>query len=670
MTKPRLSLLLGVLMTGVVSGLCGAESGLELVERMPRQPQPWLLIDWLEKARSFDALAFNEKAVGEYLPLVRVREKGRNIPGPAFDLPTFVGAPAGRPGEAINCLAAVAGGLLVGIDKSNQNCRDWVGMCLDWHSREAGVVVNNAAGRPGNSFWYDLFSSVLFFELADLQPQRADLTAAMRTTAERWHGAVVALGGPAAEFNHTAFRFASMTPHDNGKWREPDAAAGLAWLMYAAWRRFDEPRYLEAARWCLDYLERWDGEKGNPGYEVLQYFAPIVAARLNVEAGGKYDVRKMLGWSFSENTSRPTARPNWGMIAERWGQYDVHGLLGSTRDGGGYAFAMNTFHGVAALAPVARYHPEYARSFGRWLLNVANNARLFYPDQWPASRQSSASWKGDPAGAVAYEGLRKHARVRAESITAAATGTAVSAASWTFRLPAQVTQATGHCVGTATAPTPAGAYVIETDEGGGFREVGRWPRENLESAAKHTVTFAVSPKATTVAVWLSRRAATVATEPSLQVSVRCFTEISPFATGDPLVLEWGSATDFGLYGSSHVGFLAAVVEATNVPGTVRANLTATDFFRAPAHPTWLYYNPDDHPATFTVKAEADGRFDLYDAVTHRFLTRAASGSAEFSLEPDAAAVIVLVPAGGSLERRGPELGLNGVVIDYAVPDAT
>lgn len=654
MTKVRHGILLGMLATGLASGLVGAKTNLGLVERMPRSPRPWRLIDWHERARLFDALAFDEKATGQYLPLVRVREKGRNIPGPVFDLPTFVGASPDKASEAINCLAAVAGGLLVGIDKGNQNGRDWVGMCLDWYPRDAGVVVNNASGRPGNSFWYDLFPSVLFFELADLQPKRAELSTAMRATAEHWRDAVVALGGPAAEFNHTAFRFASMTGYVNGKWREPDAAAGLAWLMHAAWRRFGDPRFLEASRWCLDYLERWDEARGNPGYEVLHYYAPIVAARMNAEAGGHYDVQKMLGWSFSENLTRPTARPNWGMIAERWGHYDVHGLLGSTRDGGGYAFAMNSFQAVAALAPVVRYQTDQARMFGRWLLNVANNARLFYPDQWPAVQQSSPEWKGSPAGAIAYEGLRKHPRVQARRV-------ARPDGVWAFELPDQVTQATGHCAATVTTPGPVGAFIIECDEGAGFRDVGRWPRQDLAVNGKHTVAFAVSSPARNVSVRLRKQGGAGPT-PGFRVSITCFLESSPFATGDPQVLEWGSPTDLGLYGSSHVGFLAAVVGPTNVPGTVRANLTATDFFREAAYPTWLYYNPRDQPVKFSVKHE--GSFDLYDAVSHRFLVRAGRDQAEFSLESDAAAVIVVVPAGRSGERRGSELRVDGVVIDY------
>lgn len=656
-------MVVAVLLCGAfeIVGFAGDSTGLPLVDRMPRQPQPWRLIDWREKALHFDRLVFDEQATGKYLPFVRVRERGRNIAGPAFGLPSFVGAPEGKASEAITCLAAVVGGLLVGIDKANQHGRDWVGMCLEWYSPDLGVVVNNPAGRPGNSFWYDLFSAVLFFQLADLQPQRADLDAAMRATALRWRDALVAMGGPEADFNHTAFRFSSMTPHDNGRWREPDAAAGLAWLMHAAWRRHADPRFLEASRWCLDYLERWDPARGNPGYEILHLLAPIVAVRLNVEAGANYNVDRVLAWAFSENLDRPTVRPGWGMIAARWGTHDVYGLCGSTSDGGGYAFAMNSFHAVAALAPVVRYEPRFARAFGRWLLNVANNACWFYPDQWPPEQQSSADWRGSPEAAIAYEGLRRYPRRRARVVVGQP-----GAAIWRFQLPERAAEATGHCTAVIPAGTAIGAFAIETDEGRGFREVSRWPKSVADPSARHTVTFAVSPRVKDVAVRLRSQDGSQP-PPDLRIVIRCFLEEpSPFATGDPLVLEWGSATDLGLYGSAHVGFLAAVVEPTGVPGSVRANVAVTDFFRADSYPTFLYYNPKETPVTFSVEGPTSG-FDLYDAVTHRFLVRGAVGHAEFTLPADAAAVTVVVPEGVVLSQIGTRLEAGGVIIDYQRP---
>ena len=47
--------------------------------------------------------------------------------------------------------------------------------------------------------------------------------------------------------------------------------------------------------------------------------------------------------------------------------------------------------------------------------------------------------------------------------------------------------------------------------------------------------------------------------------------------------DW-APTDFGLYGSSHVGLMAACIGATNDEKILQLDLLATDFFHAPAYP--------------------------------------------------------------------------------------
>ena len=59
------------------------------------------------------------------------------------------------------------------------------------------------------------------------------------------------------------------------------------------------------------------------------------------------------------------------------------------------------------MAPVARYQPRYARLLGRWLLQVAANANLFYPDTLPTNMQSSAAWvQQTGVESISYEGVR------------------------------------------------------------------------------------------------------------------------------------------------------------------------------------------------------------------------------------------------------------------------
>ena len=102
---------------------------------------------------------------------------------------------------------------------------------------------------------------------------------------------------------------------------------------------------------------------------------------------------KILNWCFDVSNGRR----GWGVMASATGAGTIAtGLWAASTDGAGYAFTMNTFVHAAALVPLARYQPRYARAIGKWMLNAANAARLFYPDALPESHQTSAFWKGDP----------------------------------------------------------------------------------------------------------------------------------------------------------------------------------------------------------------------------------------------------------------------------------
>ena len=68
---------------------------------------------------------------------------------------------------------------------------------------------------------------------------------------------------------------------------------------------------------------------------------------------------------------------------------------------------MNSFAAAGIIAPVVRYQPQFARLLGRWLLHVAANANLFYPDTLPTNMQSSAAWPQQTGvTSVSYEGVR------------------------------------------------------------------------------------------------------------------------------------------------------------------------------------------------------------------------------------------------------------------------
>ncbi len=137
---------------------------------------------------------------------------------------------------------------------------------------------------------------------------------------------------------------------------------------------------------------------------------------------------------------------------------------------------------------------------------------------------------------------------------------------------------------------------------------------------------------------------------------------TPFATGDALRNGW-APTNFGLYGASSVGYLAAVVDPTNVTGILRLDLRKTDWYRSNAYQSFLVYNPHGTaqdvqiPLTF-------GTYDVYDAATDTWLARGVQGTATVNIPADAARVLIFPTSGGTEATAGGRLTVNGVVVDY------
>jgi hypothetical protein len=395
------------------------------VGQMPNIPQPFHMKDWKQAAADYDELIFDFEAKGDFLPLIWWDHTGRNTGKDTFGLPSYVGARReGSNHEAINCVTAVLGATIAGIDKSNQGGRNWVEMCESYYNTENGenLFLNRTNAKAGGSFWYEVYPHILTYSLAHYYPKTGSLESIMKQTADKWQEASYELGGKDGipDFNHLAYDFGQRKPVDNGRWKEPEAAAGIAWLQYMAYAKWGDPRHLEAAEGCLQFLEQ---SADNPFYEILLPYGAYTAARMNAELGRHYDVAKLLNWCFEGDSA---CRPGWGIIAERWGDYDCHGLCGSLTDWGqrwdreqdnaspsykedmsGYAFAANTFSLAASFVPLVRYDSRFARDIGKWMLNAANSARLFYPDALPGIQQSCSFFRSDPKHVIAYEGLRK-----------------------------------------------------------------------------------------------------------------------------------------------------------------------------------------------------------------------------------------------------------------------
>jgi len=59
------------------------------------------------------------------------------------------------------------------------------------------------------------------------------------------------------------------------------------------------------------------------------------------------------------------------------------------------------------LVPMVKYEPQYAKTIAKYMLNVVNAARLFYPDQVDNAHQWLPELKDLTHGIIGYEGIRK-----------------------------------------------------------------------------------------------------------------------------------------------------------------------------------------------------------------------------------------------------------------------
>ena len=380
------------------------------VEQMPNEPSPFNVRDWREVALRYDSFVYDLSKTGQYLPLVYLESNGVNYPqNPAFGLHTYVGTNSPLGNEAINVLPSLVGATLVGADKSNQFDQNWLLMSQDFFNNNNGenIYLNSRNGGSGNDWWYDLMPNVYFYQLYDLYPDAggaADLQFA--TVADRFLASVRTLGGndkpwQKANMDYRAFNFKTMQPNAAGV-HEPEAAGAYAWVLYNAYQQTGNPAYLQGAEWSLEFLNDWNS---NPSYELQLPYGSYTAARMNAELHTNYDIEKMVNWSFDRGPLR-----GWGTIVGTWGGFNVSGLVGEANDNGNdYAFQLNGVQQAAMLAPMVRYDKRFARAIGKWLLNLTNATRLFYPGFLPASLQDASAWSNtnDPDRTLGYEALRE-----------------------------------------------------------------------------------------------------------------------------------------------------------------------------------------------------------------------------------------------------------------------
>ena len=522
------------------------------ISQMPFIPNNFEYKNWRVLAQKYDSLVYDVQRTGQYLPLSYMIPQGVNYPERKFfGLHTYVGTNSPLGNEAINVLPSLVGASLVGIDKSNQFGNNWILMSQDFFNKKNGenIYLNNNFTSSGNDWWYDLMPNLFFYQLFHLYPSvGGNADQQFITIADRFLEAVKTMGGDAtpwqkANMNYRAFKFKTQEPNASGV-KEPEAAGAYAWVLYNAYSRTGNPEYLKGAEWSMEFL---NGLNVNPSYELMLPYGTYMAARMNAELGTKYNVEKMVNWSFNKGPLR-----NWGTILGQWNGYDVSGLVGEANDAGNdYAFQLNGIQQAAALVPMLRYDKRFAHAVGQWLTNLINATRWFYPNELPNDKMDAADWSSvhDPDGVIGYEALRE--------------------------------------------------------------------------------------------VWQGVR---------------------PLATGDAKRGNW-AATNLSLYSTSSIGYLAGMVQPTNVSTIQMYDLLKTDFFHGPAYPTYLLFNPSSEVKSVNIDLGSELK-DVYNTVTESFLHQDKSGIVQVSIQPRNSVILVMTPANGTIVFKENKMFVDGVVVDY------
>ena len=400
-----------IVVTGLIAANVDAQQiNIPRIDLMPDFPQPYLMRDWNRVAQGYDSLVFDQALTGQYLPLVFFRETNINYPGhSSFGLHTAVGTAYPNSGEGINIIPAVVGASLVGTDKANQFGQNWALMCEEYFNKrtEENIYLNHPVSSSGNDWWYETMPNLFFLQLNHFYPDLGDFNYQIKTMANQWLTATGIMGGSATPWslpnlNYRAWKMSTMTPLETGV-KEPEAAGAIAWILYNAYMVTGERKYLTGAEWNLEFL---DAYSGNPSYELQLPYGVYTAARLNAELGTRYNIEKMVNWCFNRGELR-----GWGAIVGKWGDYDCSGLIGEANDNGNdYAFAMNGYEQAGALVPMVRYDDRFAIAIAKWVLNLANASRLFYPNYLPDDMQDNADWAHtyDPDSYIGYESMKEN----------------------------------------------------------------------------------------------------------------------------------------------------------------------------------------------------------------------------------------------------------------------
>ena len=544
------------------------QNSIRRVEGMPNLPKPFKIIDFNQLAKDYDAKVYDPNQTGEYWPLVWKDNSRKNFDQETYGIYTAMGDV--RQGtenyegvfhESLASIGSVLGASMVGINKSNQGGENYVSMLKNYFNSETkwNIMMNNTGpevaqlgGGYARDWWYDVYPNVMFYAVADFYPEENEYETILRSVADQFYEADLVLNG---NYDYSFFDYATMEPIKSWICTQQDAAAGHSYVLYSAYQKYNDPKYLEGAKLSLEALLN---QKENYFYEILMPFGAYVAARMNAEQGTDYDFSKLLDWTFDGDSY---CRKGWGVLVDNWNGYDVSGLVGSTTHNGGFAFLMNTYDTMWPLVPIVRYDQRYASTIGKWMLNAANASKLFYPYEIPDDHQTIPEEKEHTKGVIAYEGLIKSSHYEKEGLYL-----------------------------DLKAPVAIGDGM-------------KWNKDN--------------PK----------------------------------------------VSQFSVYGSGHVGVAGAIISRTNVENILQLDLLATDFYKAEAFPSYLYYNPNPEAKEVTISV-GKNEVKIYDAIKRAFISSSAKEDFTFKMEKENSAVLIFVPKNAKIKVKAGKLYADEVVIDY------
>jgi hypothetical protein len=136
----------------------------------------------------------------------------------------------------------------------------------------------------------------------------------------------------------------------------------------------------------------------------------------------------------------------------------------------------------------------------------------------------------------------------------------------------------------------------------------------------------------------------------------------PFAMGDAIGGGW-AATNLSLYSGSSVGYLAGIINTTNIQEILQIDLNKTDFYGDNAHINYLYFNPTSENKQVYVDLPS-GTFGIYEALTEVVLHTSASSSIQLAIPSGEARLISLYNSGLVPASSDGRLYAGENVLDY------